>query len=149
MIDQIQGLIRFLSKDSLTFADVVARVGPVVTDPGIPQPAELKPSSLTGVRAARLGRYPDDGLPYLLTLQLADGARPTAAALKAVLGDYQRARTDRGHAPQVMFYPPPADGSRWRVVVIAELGPGSASGAGSESLDDAPVTSLSLRRDPP
>lgn len=140
MIDQLQQLIRFLSQDPLSVADVVARVGPVVSDPGIPQQAELKPS-LPGVRAARLGRYPDDGLPYLLVLDLADGARPTAATLRTAFGDYKRARTDRGQPAQVLFYPPAA-GPRWRVVLLADLGPIEGS------LDEAQVTRLSLRRDP-
>ena len=141
MIDQIQELIRLLSQDPLSVADVIARVGPVVDDPGIPQTAALEPASLRGVRAARLGRYPDTGLPYTLALELADDAQPTAAALRAAFGDYKRARTDRGHPAQLLFYPP-AQAPRWQVALLADLAPTDGS------LDDARVTRLTLRRDP-
>ena len=140
MIDQLQQLVRFLSQDPLSFADVAARIGPVVSDPGIPQQAELKPS-LPGVRAAHLGRYPDTGLPYLLVLDLAEGTRPTAATLRATFGDYKRARTDRGQPAQLLFYPP-AEGKTWHVALIADLA------SVPPSLDDAQVTRVSLRRDP-
>jgi hypothetical protein len=140
MIDLIRDLIHFLSQDPLTVEDVIARVGPVVHDPGGLMPMELRPI-LPGLRSARLARYPNSGLPYVLDLALAPEAQPTAAALKVVFGDYHRARTDRGRQPEVLFYPP-ALGSCWKVVVIVELA------LGVDALDDAPVTRVALRRDP-
>jgi hypothetical protein len=140
MIDVIRELFRFLSQDPLSVEDVIIRVGPVVNDPGMPMPIELKPV-LSGVRAANLDRYPDNGLPYVLTIELAPGARVTAAALQQTFGDYRRLHTDRGHPPKIIFYPP-AVGSRWTVAVIAKFE------SAAVSLDHQPVTSLSLRRDP-
>src|SRR5262245_32015593 len=81
MIDVIRELFRFLSQDPLSVEDVISRVGPVVNDPGAPMSIELQPA-LSGVRAANLDRYPDNGLPYALTIELAPGARVTAAALQ-------------------------------------------------------------------
>lgn len=141
MNDLIRELVLFLSRDTLTVEDVAARVGSVARDPGVPMPLELRPV-MAGVRSARLSRYPDSGLPYVLTLEPAPDARPTAAALKAALGDYRRAHTGRSRPIEVMFYPPAA-GAHWTVVVIAELLPEG------DSLDEASVTTLALRRDPP
>ena len=143
MIEQIQDLVRFLSRDPLTFDDVVARVGPVTDDPGVPQSASLRPTALKGVRAVRLARYPRNGLPYTLTLDLADGAGPTAAALKAAFGEYDRARTDRGHPPTLMF--PPVRAAHWQVVVMADL---PIEALRAPSLDDAAATRIEFRRDP-
>lgn len=140
MIDVIRELFRFLSQDPLSVEDVISKVGPVVDDPGLPMPIELQPV-LSGVRAANLDRYPDNGLPYALTIELAPGAIVTAAALQQAFGDYERLHTDLGHPPEIIFYPP-AVGSRWTVAVIAKLE------SVAVSLDDQPVTSLSLRRDP-
>lgn len=140
MIDLIRELVRFLSQDSLSIEDVVGRVGPIVNDPGGLMPIELQPV-LAGVRAANLGRNPDNGLPYVLTIELMPGSGLTAATLRQALGDYKRLRTDRDRPPEIIFYPP-AVGSRWKVAVIAELQ------SASVALEDQPVTSLSLRRDP-
>lgn len=140
MNDLLRELMLLLSQDTLTVEDVIARVGPVAHDPGVPMPLELR-STLDGVRSARLSRYPDSGLPYVLTLELAPDAQPTVATLKADFGDYHRAHTDRGKPIEVMFYPP-AMGTRWQVAVIARLAPIEGS------LDDAKVTTLALRRDP-
>lgn len=140
MINLIGKLVRFLSQDSLSVEDVISQVGTIVHDPGVPMPIELRPV-LTGVRAAYLDRYPDNGLPYALTLELAPDARMTAAALRQAFGDYKQSRTDRGHPPEIIFYPP-AVGSRWTVAVLADLE------SGTTPLDDRPVTRLSLRRDP-
>lgn len=138
--DLIRDLVHFLSQDPLTVEDVAARVGPVKHDPGGLMPIEIHPI-LTGLRSVRLMRYPNSGLPYMLDLDLMPDARLTAAALKVVFGDYHRARTDRGRPSEILFYPP-ATGPRWKVVVIAELGPVV------DELDEAPVTSIALRRDP-
>ena len=77
----------------------------------------------------------------MLTIELTPGARLTAATLRQAFGDYKRLRTDRGQPPEIIFYPP-AVGSRWKAAVIADLHFAAAA------LDDQPVTSLSLRRDP-
>lgn len=140
MINLIQELVRFLSQDLLSVEDVIGRVGPVVDDPGDPMPIELRPV-LTGVRAAYLNRYPDNGLPYALTIELAPDAQLTSAELQHAFGDYKQLRTDRGQPPEIIFYPS-AVGSQWKVAVIADLQSAAAA------LDDQPVTSLSLRRDP-
>lgn len=137
--DQILDLIRFLSQDPLSTAEVAARVGPLVRDPGGLMPIELRPI-LPGVLSARLARYPDSGLPYTLELALASDARVTPAALKTILGNYDQARTDRGMPREVLFYPQ-AVGPLWRVVVIAQLD----STAGE--LDDAPIANIAFRRD--
>lgn len=140
MNELIRDLISFLSQDTLTVEDVVARIGPVTNDPGIPMSLEMRPT-LVGVRSARLARYPDSGVPYLLTLEFAPDARPTVAELKATFGDYHRARTGRGRPISVIFYPP-AIGTHWQVALIAEL---LSKG---DDLDPVPVTTLALRRDP-
>jgi hypothetical protein len=140
MIDVIRELIHFLSQDLLNVEDVIGQVGPVVHDPGVPMPIELQPD-LVGVRAAYLYRYPDNGLPYALTIELAPDAGLTVAELQQAFGDYERLRTDRGHPPEIIFYPS-AVGSGWKVAVIADLQSAAAP------LDRQPVTSLSLRRDP-
>lgn len=140
MNDLIRELVLFLSRDALTVEDIADRVGPVARDPGVPMPLELRPV-LAGVRSARLSRYPESGLPYVLTIEPAPVARPTAATLKAAFGDYRRSLTDLGRPIEVIFYPPAA-GAHWKVAVIAELLPRG------DSLDDASVTTLALRRDP-
>lgn len=138
--DLIRELVLFLSRDKLTVEDVAARVGPVVRDPGVPMPLEFRPV-IAGVHSAHLSRYPDSGLPYILTLKLAPDARLTTAELKAVFGDYRRSRTDFDRPIEIIFYPPAA-GEHWRVAVIAQLV------REGDSLDDAPVMTLALRRDP-
>ena len=140
MNELLRELILFLSQNTLTVEDVVARVGSVAHDPGIPMPLELR-SVLAGVPSVHLSRYPDSGVPYILTLEFAPDVRPTVAALKAAFGDYHRALTDRGRPGEIMFYPPPP-GTHWQVVVIANLVQGNSV------LDDAFVTTLALRRDP-
>jgi hypothetical protein len=138
--DLIGQLVRSLSQDGLTFEDVSAFVGPVVHDTGVPASATLRPV-LPGVRAARLSRYPDSGLPYILTLEPDVASPTTPEALRPMLGDFRRARTDRGMPPEVVFAPA-SSAPRWKVVVIAQL---EATGA---ELGQAPIISIALRRDP-
>jgi hypothetical protein len=142
MTDLVQDLMRFLAQDPLGVDDVTARVGSVTRDPGVLMPIELWPA-VAGVRSARLARYPDSGLPYVLTLTLASApdARPTLAALKAVLGDYRRARTDFGMPREFIFYPP-AEGPHWQVVVIVQIE------SVNDEIEAAPITSIAFRRDP-
>jgi hypothetical protein len=137
--DLIRDMVNFLSRDSLTVEDVTARTGRVTNDPGGLIPIEVQ-SGLPGVHAARVASYPDSGLPYMLDLDLAPDAWPTVAAVKGLLGDYQQARTDWDQPRQLLFYPP-AEGSRWGVVVIARLEPAAGDVA------DGRIASISFRRD--
>jgi hypothetical protein len=138
--DLVQELIRFLSQDPLAVSDIAARVGPVEHDPGIPMTIELQPA-LPGVRSAHLTRYPDSGLPYVLTIEPEPDARPTPAMLKGALGDYRRMLTHFDLPPELIFYPP-AEGTHWRVAVIVKL---KSDGGDFET---APIISIALRRDP-
>jgi hypothetical protein len=140
MIDLIRELALFLSRDRLTVDAVTAWVGRVVRDPGIPMPIELQ-TTLPGVRSAKLGRYPDSGLPYVLTLEPAQDSRPSVGALKAALGNYRQARTSLG-APAVLVFPAASTGRRWEVAVIATVD------KGAKDLDSTRVRALTLRRDP-
>lgn len=140
VINLVQELVRFMSQDSLGIGDVVARIGPIVDDPGIPMPIELR-STVSDIRLAQLSRYPDSGLPYVLTLQPVPDIHLTLTALKAVLGEYKRAATDRGVPPEVLFYPL-TKGSRWSVVVIVELD------SVADGLETSQITSIAFRRDP-
>jgi hypothetical protein len=140
MIDLVPELARFLSKDDLTVDEVMARVGRVTHDPGVPMPIELH-SAIAGVRSAQLGRYPDSGLPYVLTLEPSPDTRPVVGALKAVLGNYKRALTGRG-MPAELVFPPVENGLCWRVVVIVNLDRTAGE------LDSARIVRISFRRDP-
>jgi hypothetical protein len=136
----LRDLADLLTHEPLGVDDVVARVGPVVRDPGAPMAIELGPT-LPGIGAARLARYPDSGEPYMLDLVLDRNARLTVATLKALFGEYDRALTDRLRPPELLFHLP-AGTARWRVVLIAQLAPGAGS------LDAAPVSVVAFRRDP-
>ena len=138
MIDLIRELHEFLSRDPLSIEDVIARVGTVTNDPGGLMAIELQPA-LPGVREASLSRDPDNGLPYLLTIE--PDARLTVFELQAALGDYKRMRTHRGQPPEIIFNPP-ASGSGWKVAILATLQ------SVSEPLDEQQVISLSFRREP-
>ena len=140
MNDLLREFVLFLSQDTLTVDDVVAWVGSVAHDPGVPMPLELR-SMMAGVRSVHLSRYSDSGLPYVLTLECTPDVRPTVAALKAAFGDYRLALTDRGRPIEIIFYPPTA-GTHWQIVVIATLL------QRNNGLDDASVTTIALRRDP-
>jgi hypothetical protein len=140
LTDLIGQLVRTLSRDGLTFDDVAALVGPVVHDAGVPTSATLRPV-LPGVRAAQLSRYPDSGLPYVLTLEPDPASPPTPEALRSILGDFQRAPTNRAMPPEVVFAPA-RSAPQWSVVVIAQLE------ATDGELGRAPITSIAFRRDP-
>jgi hypothetical protein len=138
VIEFVRDLVRLLSGE-VDVNEVAAKVGPIGTDPGWPIPMELRPTA-PEVRAARLARYPDEGPPYALTIEPADGMKPTVAELKSAFGDYQRTRTSRGMAPELIFAPP-AGGPRWRVAVIARLDPAVGD------LDASKVARIVFRRD--
>ena len=139
MTDLIRNLVEFLSRDSLTVEDVVARVGAIAHDAGGLMPIVLRPA-LAGVQEADLARDPDNGLPYVLTIRLADNAQLTASMLRQVFGDYARLRTDRHRPPAVIFYPPMLD-SPWNVGVIATLQ------SANEPFEDQQISSVSFRRE--
>jgi hypothetical protein len=139
MIGVVREMFAFLSQNHITLQDVSKRVGSLAHDPGGLMPLELH-STLPGVRAARLARYPDSDLPYLLDLTPVPGARPTAGELKRFLGDYKRARTDMGRPWRLVFHPPSNEES-CRVVVIAQLE------SGAPDLDSAPIIQVGFRRD--
>ncbi len=140
MIPLVCALVLLLSRDGLTLDDVVASVGSVEHDPGIPMPIALRPT-MPGVLAASLSRYPDSGLPYTLTLAFETDSRPTVEALRLAVGRFSRVPSPRGMPARVQFIPNGA-GPAWRVVVIAELAPHDGT------LESAPVLEVTLRRDP-
>jgi len=96
---------------------------------------------VSGIRAVTLGRYPESGSPYVLTLEFEAGAEPTVAELAAAFGAYERGSSDRGQ-PIPLHFERQFQGSNWKVALIAEIPPG-ASGP-----DRAKVQRVSLRRDP-
>ena len=89
-------LIELLAQDDLTVADVVARVGPIARDPGPPLDVELAPVSPELV-SATVTRHRQSGAPYLLNIEPAMHERSTLGEWSAVLGSYQRLRSDIGH----------------------------------------------------
>jgi hypothetical protein len=139
MIGVVRELFAFLSQKHITLQDVSNRVGSIAHDPGGLVPLELH-STLPGVRAATMARYPDSDLPYTLDLTPAADARPTAGKLKSFLGDYHRARTDMGRPWRLVFHPPSTEES-CRVVVIALLE------SGAPDVDKAPIIRVAFRRD--
>jgi hypothetical protein len=115
--------------------------------------AELTPKD-PALRRAEIGRYPDTGKPYTLELELA--AAVPVAELAAALGPYQQGRTDRGMPRELIFSSAgapagasagdaaggPASDGPWRVVVIAQVPPGSSP------LAEQAASVVVLRRDP-
>jgi len=139
IIDLIREVVPLLSRDTLGVEDVTARIGPVIRDPGIPMPLEMQPP--IGMRSASLSRYPDTGIPYVLTIVPEPEGRPTVAELKAILGDYRRALTDRGQAATMVFSPAMVT-PRWSVAVIVKLERSDGP------VETRSVTTIALRRDP-
>jgi len=139
MMDLIRDLVEFLSQDSLTVEDVVAKVGSITDDPGGLMPIKLRPA-LASVQEADLARDPDNGLPYVLSIRPLADAALTASILRQAFGDYTRLRTDRHHPPEIIFYPPTFD-LRWKIAVIATLR------SAAEPFADQQISSLSFRRE--
>ena len=133
-------LVNFLAQDPLTIEDVASYVGSTRNDPGAPLAIELIPT-IAGVQTARMWRYPDNGLTYLLELEFADDAAPRLSELRTLMGNYKRLRSDIGMPARVVFHPSAA-GSRWAIAVIAELSPDTGA------IGDQTVTRLAFRRDP-
>ncbi|MFP5247379.1 MAG: hypothetical protein ACLGH0_11850 [Thermoanaerobaculia bacterium] len=100
MIETIRELARFLSGD-VTVDEVIARIGPVIEDPGfLDQPLVLQ-SNIEGARTVKLARNPESGLPYVLTLRL--DSPLTVAELQQAFGEYRRGRTHM-EAPQEYLF---------------------------------------------
>lgn len=136
MIQLISDLVALLSKD-IAIDDITGRLGPVAHDPGVPMPAELTPRD-PAVRRAAVGRYPETGKPYTVEIELVSPV--PVAALVAAFGAYRQARTDRG-LPREIYFPPAGQGP-WKVVVAAQLPPGTSP------IDDGAAGVVTLRRDP-
>ena len=140
MIELLRALILLLTQDALSADDVVARIGSVASDPGVPMPIKIHPRQ--GLRSASLARYADTATPYLLCLEPEVAWRPTVAELTRAFGDSRRARNDRGRPVELLFYPP-SPAPKWSVVLIAELV------TDGHEPEEATVANLTLRRDPP
>jgi hypothetical protein len=138
MIALLSELVRFLSREPLTVADVAAKIGPIRHAPEVPFDIELAPS-VPGVRGARLSRYPDTGKPYLLELEL-DSPIPVTS-LQAAFGAPRQACTDRGLPRTVIFYPPGTE-PHWTVAVMADVP------TGTSAIEDESAGTVALRRDP-
>jgi hypothetical protein len=130
MIAFLTDLVHLFARDGLTVDDVVHTVGPIERDPGVPMPIVLHPIA-GGVHAASLARYPDSRLPYLLTLELAENARPTAGELTRAFGPFVVLPRDRGMPAWIRFAPatPP---SRWTVAINAAVAGSAAPSDGDE-----------------
>jgi hypothetical protein len=139
VVPLVTELVAFLRRDGLTIDDVAGRVGPIAA--GTLSNQIALQSRLTGVRAAELLAYPDSGLPYMLSLEPDEAARPTLAAMKSALGDYRRMRSHFGEPRQASFSTARVPGA-WHVVVLAEAEP-------TDDLESAPITRITFRRDPP
>ena len=137
MIDELLDLGRLLSQDPLTMEHVIARIGPVIDDGGRDRAWELRPNDPRW-RSARVARDRDTGAPFLVELA-PSGALPVAA-LRARLGDYQQLRSHEDLPRQLVFRLPDA-GLPYRAALIASL-------ADSDTLDDASVVLVGVRRDP-
>jgi hypothetical protein len=137
MITVLSDLVLFLSREPLSIADIVAKVGPIKNDPGPPQDIELMPS-IPGVILARLFRAPDTGKPDMFTLGFASPI--PVASLQATFGPPQQAITHRGMPRELMFYPPGTE-PHWTVALIAEIPPGASP------IEDEAANKITLRRD--
>ena len=118
----VTSLEALLERDALVVDDVVAAVGPIVTDPGIPMPITLRPSAPEIIKA-ELGRYPAgdrlEGVVYLLELGFSREARPTLDELGRVFGE---GRPGHGfHGERFTMFYPLSRSAQWSVAVIASL----------------------------
>ena len=119
MIELIQELIELLSREGITIVDVIGKVGVISNDPGGLMPIEVNPN-VPGVKTASLYRDTDTGEPYELTIEPTSEAKLTTTMLQQAFGDYRRVRTDRGQAPEIIFYPKAKD-TGWKVAILASL----------------------------
>jgi hypothetical protein len=140
MIDLLRRYMHVLAEDTVDVAGVVALVGRIIQDPGVPMSAEIAPNSPL-FAAAKLGRYRESGLPFVLTLEPAADERPTLAALTAAFGRCKRVSSGRG-MPAVCIIDVAASGPAWTIALIATL-------SDKDERDDRNfATSIALRRDP-
>jgi hypothetical protein len=136
----LQELGAFLARDPLSVQDVIERIGPAIADPGVPMAIELRPG-IPGIGSAKLWRYPETGLPYLLRLEPSAGHPLAVCDVAARLGPYDRSLRSREAPPEIVFGRA-IRGDRWSVKLLAEYS------AGTLPLEEAPLISFSLRRDP-
>lgn len=133
----LSDLITLLSRE-VTLEDVAAYLGPVAREPGAPAAGKLTPRD-PALRTAEIDRYPDDGKPYTVELELASPM--PVAVLAQAFGAYRQGRTDRGQPREIWF--PPAGAGPWKIVLIAKLPPGTSP------IAESAASTLVLRRDPP
>ena len=120
MIQLIHDLVALLSNE-IAFDDVTARLGAVARDPGVPMPAQLT-SRDPAVRRVEVARYPDNGKPYTVELELVSPV--PVAALVAAFGAYRQGRSDRGMPRELVFAATGA--GPWQVVILAQVTPGAS-----------------------
>ena len=138
MMDTIRDLSRFFATTPLTSDDVIRRLGPVATDHGPHGALELH---ATDARLAKVKLFRDDtGAPYLLSIDLAEGARPTLGAIRKEFGPGRAMRVEL-EAPAGFTFPPPDPKGHYTVSPSVRLADGVAPS------DDAPIANISLRRD--
>jgi hypothetical protein len=137
MIALLSDLIQFLSREPLSIADVVAKVGPIKNNPGPPQDIELAPS-IPGVLVARLRPAPDTGEPDNLVLGLASSI--PVASLQTAFGPPMQVRSHRGTPRRLLFHPPGTE-PHWTVALIAEIP------SGATPIEEEATNKVTLRRD--
>ena len=136
----LRQVFQLLGGPKLAVGDVVKLLGPIDTDPGIPVSIRLRPAS-PDLKSASLSRYPESGVPYLITLEPVPNARPTLHDLQEIFGEYRRGLGSARKIVEFIFYPH-VPGAPWQIAVIARLGGPSAN------FDAEPVRTISFRRDP-
>lgn len=139
MIGLLRQYMLTLAQDATDVAAVVAQVGSMIRDPGVPMPIAIAPIAPVFATAA-LARDPESGLPFMLRLEPLPDRRPTLAALVAAFGPAVPALTHRGRPPVGVIARAEA-GSAWAVALIATL-----SHNGSPD-DRTFATTIELRRD--
>ncbi|MCX6243085.1 MAG: hypothetical protein NTU98_00120 [Bacteroidetes bacterium] len=139
MIDTLGELVSFLSKDRISVSDVVTQIGINLDDPGVPLPITIK-TKIPGIQTVKLARYPDSGLPYVLSIRFEKHAGPTLWNLKSCFGEYRQILTGPEQLPAFIFYPE-TNQKLWSVGVIAGVEPGS-------DVEVSFVSTIDLRRDP-
>ena len=140
LIEMIEDLMTFLSRDRLTVAEIIEKIGSEERDPGIPMPIELCPASSV-LESADLARCPKSGQPYVLTINPVPEARPTVSELGQVLGAWESPLARREAPPSVIFQQAAVINRDWKVVVIVRIEDGKEDHAASRAV------SIAFRRD--
>ena len=137
MVNELREIVEFLTAD-VTVEDIAARIGDIVPDDD--DDVRMRPASASFGEAS-VASYPDTGKPYTLDLDLGLADAIAVADLRAAFGNYERVRTDRGHPPEIIFYPP-APEQPFSVAVLGRI-----DGDGDD-IASASVSHITLRRDP-